>query len=110
MAATELGGDGGYGGLGQMGLGFGGDGGKVERADKDECGRTRAAWHPKMASTCPGDGWRRCRHMRVAAEQGGGEGEADGWARPRKMNGSSLKFKTKVFPGSKIHQIFTRDR
>ena len=39
-----------------------------------------------------------------------GEEEADGWARARKRNGSSLKFETKVFPVSKIHQIFTGDR
>ena len=39
-----------------------------------------------------------------------GEEEADGWARARKRKETSLKFKTKVFPGSKIHQMFTIDR
>ena len=44
------------------------------------------------------------------AEQGGGEEEADGWARARKKKKTSLKFEKKVFPGSKIHQMFTGDR
>ena len=42
------------------------------------------------------------------AERGGEE--ADGWAQARKKKETSLKFETKVFPGSKSHQIFTRDR
>ena len=52
--------------------------------------------------------WRRVR--RAEAEQGRGEEEADGWARARKIKKTSLKFKTEMFPGSKIHQFFTRDR
>ena len=52
--------------------------------------------------------WRRVR--RAEAEQGRGEEEADGWARARKIKKTSLKFKTEMFPGPKIHQIFTRDR
>jgi hypothetical protein len=36
--------------------------------------------------------------------------EADGWARARKIKKTSLKFKMEMFPGSKIHQIFTGDR
>ena len=40
------------------------------------------------------------------AEQGGGrEGEADWWARARKIKKISLKFKTEMFPSSKIHKI-----
>ena len=38
------------------------------------------------------------------------KGEDDKWARARKRKKSSLKFETKLFPGSKIHQILTRDR
>jgi len=49
-------------------------------------------------------------YVHAAAEQGGGEGEDDKWARTRKRKKSSLKFETKVFPSLKIHQIFTRDR
>ena len=52
--------------------------------------------------------WRRVR--RAEAKQGRGEEEADRWARARKKKKTSLKFKTEMFPGSKIHQIFTGDR
>ena len=58
-----------------------------------------------------GDVRRATIRARLAeAKQGGGDGEDDRWARARKRNGSSLKFETKVFPGSNIHQIFTGDR
>ena len=50
------------------------------------------------------------RVTRLAERGGGREGEADGWARARKRKETSLKFKTKVFPSSKIHQFFTGDR
>ena len=44
------------------------------------------------------------------AERREGEEETDGWAWARKKKETSLKFKTKVIPGSKIHQIFIGDR
>ena len=61
----------------------------------------------RMAPGWPAEATRVTRR----AEQGGGrEGEADGWARARKIKKMSLKFKTKVFPSSKIHKIFIGDR
>jgi len=62
-------------------------------ADKDSRrARIAGTWHEV--------GRRRWRRVWRRVEQGGGEGEADGWARARKkISGSSLKFETKVFPG-----------
>jgi len=73
--------------------------------------RTRAARQPRMAGACPGVGRRRggaCVPRRGRTERRGRE--ADGWARARKIKKTSLKFKMEMFPGSKIHQIFTGDR
>ena len=72
----------------------------------------------READTAREDGRRVVRGWPAAAtcvtrraEQGGGrEGEADGWARARKIKKISLKFKKEMFPSSKIHQIFTGDR
>jgi hypothetical protein len=65
-----------------MGIGF-------EGVTQDEAGagswiRTHAALHPRMAGACPGDGRRRWQRVAREAEQGGEE-EADGWARARKI-------------------------
>ena len=46
-----------------------------------------------------GDVWR----VRQSREE---EEETDMWARARKKKKVSLKFETKVFTGSKIHQFF----
>ena len=48
---------------------------------------------------CVARGWpAAATRVTRGAEQGGGrEGEADGWARARKIKKTSLKFKTKVF-------------
>jgi len=57
-------------------------------------------------------GRRRWRTRAPAAPSRTGEGEGgepDRWARARKIKRLSLKFKMKVFPGSKIHQSFTGD-
>ena len=56
---------------GRMGLGF--EGVVEDEAKAGSWIRTRAARHPRMAGLCPGDGRWWCRHVRAAAEQGGGE-------------------------------------
>jgi len=56
-----------------------------------------------------GDG-RRVPRRAERKQRGGREGETDEWARARKIKKISLKFKTEMFPSSKIHQIFTGDR
>ena len=105
--ATELGG----GGHGGAELRFGGK--KEPGADKERASERRAlrirmrakrGW-PARGTKLAGAVATRARRT----EQREGE-EADGWARARKRKETSLKFKTKVFPSSKIHQIFTGDR
>jgi len=82
---------------GQMGLGFEGKGGRsgfrVRRGVRGRHG-TRG-WPARGARMAGGGGdvWR------TEAEQGGGDGEDDRWARAWKIKKTSLKFETKVFSG-----------
>ena len=77
--------------------------------DKSERRNEAVARKPRMAGTwqCwPAAATCAARGERNRERRGKG---ADRWARARKIKRLSLKFEMKVFPGSKIHQIFTGD-
>ena len=104
-AASKLGGGGGNGG---KGLGFGEQGApayKGEEGGEGLGGRVgvRPRW-PSQRAPPPllPNPWR--------AGTGEEKMGADRWGPRKKNNGGSSKLKNRLFPSSKIHQIFTRAR